>query len=129
MFLFVFSGRCVVNSLTRSGNIFMGRILRSGAKITSLQRQGQSLWKLSRDTSKARRQRSIKKEPTGNGSLKNYDAFIPRAFWERPGFSAWNSIIVKKFFVFPKKFIFWASFFYFLNLMMKLHNYSVLQKT
>ena len=70
----------------------MGRILRFGAKVTSLQRQGQSLWKPSRDTSKARRRRRIKKEPTGNGSLKNYDAFIPRAFWERPGFSAWNSI-------------------------------------
>lgn len=71
----------------------MGKILRSGVKVTSLQQRERSLWKPSRDTSKAKRRRRIKKEPTGNGSLKNYDTFIPRAFRERPGFSAWNFII------------------------------------
>lgn len=71
----------------------MGKILRSGVKVTSLQQRERSLWKPSRDTSKAKRRRRIKKEPTGNGSLKNYDAFIPRAFRDRPGFSAWNFII------------------------------------
>ena len=65
MFLFVFSGKCVV---TVSMETVKGYI-------------------------ESQKTEKHQKEPTGNGSLKDYDAFIPRAFWERPGFSAWNSII------------------------------------